>query len=250
MRSTKVLLLAAPLLGFGCGLLVPYPGGGDAIEVFILGSSGIPDSQDPLINPPTDHDVNVLNNLGDVAVALPGASFPVSLNFQAEDRNVVGGGIRFEGSEEIQWTLLNKVQGEQTGDVEFTYVVDSAACEDLSSLCHEVKAEEFVITQRENEFHVSVPIDVDIVLQCATCDSTSCIEVLPPGTCMECAQPVVCQDLYDTCYGEGAPFEDTPEANVYEQFLGLNGSMWRGATTCVEGEALCAAFLEEDRCEF
>ena len=239
MARAKQFLAVIPTLVMGCGLLVPYPGGGDAIEAFTLAGSGIPNAEDPLVDPPTDETISVINNLEDVAVALPGASFPVSLNFQAPDRNVVGGGIRFEGSEEIQWTLLNKVQGEQTGDVEFTYVVDSAACNDLSSLCHEIKAEEFVISERNNEFHVSRPIDIDIVLQCATCDSTSCVEVLPPGTCMECAQPTACQDLYDACYGEGAPFEDSPEAAVYEQFLGLNGSMWRGATTCVEGEALC-----------
>lgn len=236
--------------GLGCGLLLPYPGGGDPLDAFERDDSGIPNAEDPLLDPPTDDSVSVINNLDDIAVALAGASFPVSLNFQAPDRNVVGGGIRFEGSDEIQWTLISKIMGEQTGDVEFVYVVSAEACADVANLCHEVSAEEFVITQRGAEFYVSKPIEISVVLQCATCTSTSCVDVLPPGSCQECGQPDACSMLFDDCYGPGAPWEGTSEANVFEQFLGPDGSMWKGQHTCAEGEALCEVFLEDGRCEF
>ncbi len=249
-RGGSWALIVGGLAGIGCTLLTPYPGGGSLLDAFQGGESGISDSQEPLVNPPTDLKVGVLNNLDSVKVALPGASFPVSLNFQAAAANVVGGGIRFEGSDEVQWTLLSKVTGEKVGDVEFSYVVDAGACDDIGNLCHSILAEEFVITEIDSEFHVSEPVEIEVVLQCATCGSTSCVEILPPGSCQECVQPSVCEDLYEVCYGKDAPWEGTQEANVFEQFLGGGGSMWKGLHTCVEGEALCSMFIEDDRCEF
>jgi hypothetical protein len=240
----------AASVGLSCGLLLPYPGGGDPAAAFTLEDSGVEDEQEPLFDPPTDASINVINNLEDIVVAVPGGAFPISLNFQAPNQNVVGGGIRFAGSDEVQWTLLNSVMGQATGDVAFSYVVSPSACDDVANLCHEVSADQFVITDVGGEFNVSEPIAVTVVLQCATCTSTSCIEILPPGSCQECSQPDSCQDLYDACYGPGAPFEGTSEEKVFKQFLGLQGSLWKGAETCVEGEALCDAFLQEDRCEF
>ena len=250
-RARAAACVLALVTGASCSLLTPYPGGGSPRKVFTSGDSGIEGGEEePLLDPPTDSSVSVLNNLEDVVVALPGASFPVSLNFQAPDRNVVGGGIRFQGSDEIQWTLLERVMGEQTGDVDFAYVVDPDACEDLSNLCHEVSAEEFVVTERGNEFAVSEPIEITVVLQCATCDSTSCVDALPPGTCQECVRPDTCDDVYQNCFAPGAPYEGTSEATVFENFFGDQGVLWRSAATCVEGEVLCDFLLEEDRCEF
>ncbi len=237
--------------GLGCSLLLPYPGGGDPAEAFSVdGEGGIPDAEEPLLDPPTDDSVNVINNLDDIVVAVPGAAFPISINFQAPGENVVGGGIRFEGSDEVQWTLLNGVMGQATGDVDFSYVVAPDACDDVSNLCHEVAAEQFAVTDVGGQFQVSEAIEVTVVLQCATCTSTSCVDILPPGSCQECKQPDSCQMVYDNCYGPGAPFEGTSEENVFLQFLGPDGSLWKGAETCVEGEALCDLFLEDGRCEF
>jgi hypothetical protein len=237
-------------MGLSCGLLLPYPGGGDPAAAFSLADGGIPDAEEPLTNPPTDDEVNVINNFDDIVVAVPGGSFPISLNFQAPSQNVVGGGIRFAGSDEVQWTLLTSVMGQSTGDVAFSYVVSPEACEDVGNLCHEISAEQFVITNVGDEFHVSEAVSVTVVLQCATCTSTSCLDILPPGACQECSQPEACQDLFATCYGPGSPWEGTAEENVFNQFLGAQGSLWKSTETCVEGEALCKLFLEEDRCEF
>ena len=237
-------------VGLSCGLLLPYPGGGDPADAFSLPDSGIPNAEEPLDNPPTDEDVNVINNFDDVVVAVPGGAFPVSLNFQAPNQNVVGGGIRFEGSDEVQWTLLNTVMGQTTGDVAFSYVVSPDACGDVANLCYEIPAEQFAITNVGGEFRISEPIAVTVVLQCATCTSTSCLDILPPGSCQECSQPDACKQVFDACYSEGSPWEGTAEENVFNQFLGLQGSLWKSAETCVEGEALCELFLEEDRCEF
>jgi hypothetical protein len=235
----------------GCTLLHPYPGDGDPREALVdHQGSGLPDPEQPLLDPPTDPDVSVLNNLEDVVVALPGGTIPVSLDFQAPARNVLGGGIRFEGTQEIQWTILERVRGEQSGDVEFGYVVAKDACEDLANLCHEIAAEEFVVTDRGGEIHVSAPLPVTIVLQCATCDSQSCLESLPAGACQQCVQPEACKELYLACYGPGAPNEGTSDADVFEQFLGEDGSLWKSEQTCFEGAGLCEAFLEDMRCAF
>jgi len=250
-RHVVFACVVGSLVGASCSLLQPYPGGGEPARAFTSGDSGIDGGEEePLLDPPTDDSVSVINNLDDVVVALPGASFPISLNFQAPMRNVVGGGIRFQGSDEIQWTLLERVMQEQTGDVDFAYVMAGDACDGLSNLCHEVDAEQFVVTELGNDFAVSEAIAVTVVLQCATCDSTSCVAALPPGTCQECVRPDACSDVFNNCFAGGAPYEGTSEAILFDNFFGEQGVLWRSAATCVEGEALCDLLIEEDRCEF
>ena len=212
--------------------------------------SGFAGSEEPLLDPPTDTSVKAVNNLEDVVVGVPGSSFPISLDFVADAPNVVGGGIRFEGSDEVQWTLLENVMGQTSGTLDFAYVVDSAACDDLSNLCHQIPAEEFVITQDGAEFKISDPVSVTLVLQCATCDSTSCVEIVPVGACVECPKPMACDSLFNRCFGPGAPYEGTTEANVFEQFFGERGALWRSKQTCAEGEAICELFERDQRCEF
>ncbi|RMG98692.1 MAG: hypothetical protein D6705_05340, partial [Deltaproteobacteria bacterium] len=109
-----------------CALLEPYPGGGDPAEALQKDGAGPTGGtpQDPLIDPPTDTSVSVVSEIScpddtdkGCVLALPGTGFPVHLSFVAQAGNVVGGGIRIEGSNEVQWTLLADVMGEVSGEL-------------------------------------------------------------------------------------------------------------------------------------
>jgi hypothetical protein len=238
-------LVAACCLA-GCTLLLPYPGGGDPAEVFLPESApGFPDAQAPLVDPLTDLSVSA-QSLIDVGLALPGAAFNIHLSFQAINQNVVGGGIRFPGSDEVQWTFIQGVTGLESGELRFAYVLANDACEELTNLCHEIQTEQFAVSQIGGEFLVSPPVKVPVVLQCATCDSQTCVELVPAGQCKTCSQPEACVTVYEECFTPGAPAED--QAGVFQAFLGEDGALWASAGTCVQGEALCQGLLEANSC--
>lgn len=247
----SVVRVVGPLAVAGCGLLVPYPGGGDPKGIFELPGSGIDGEQDPLLDPPTDDSLTVIQQLESAKIGLPGESFRIQLGFEAPMENVVGGGIRFEGSDEVQWTLLNSVMGESSGSVGFSYELSSGACDDLTNICHELTAEEFVISDIGGEFHVSEPKDVTIILNCSTCDSQVCADLFVEYdlVCQTCVQPSECEDVFESCFAPGADFEGSDEADVFETFLGPDGVLWSSDGTCAQGKALCESF-DTVECKF
>ena len=58
---------------------------------------------------------------------------------------------------------------------------------------------------KDGEFVVSPGKEVTVVLQCATCDSQSCQDLLPPDECFFCGQPDICNQYFDRCLAEGQP---------------------------------------------
>lgn len=252
-HSGIVLGLAAAALG--CSLLQPYPGGGDPADA-VAGSgdgkspfdTGKP--QDPLDDPATDGSITVVSNI-DRAVSVPGTAFTIDLGFVAENANVVGGGIRFPGSDEVQWTFIDGLQGEKSGTLQFGYVVDIDVCEDIPNLCHEIKTTQFAVAenadrsdvdgdgQADGQYVISKGVEVPIILQCATCDSTSCRDLLPIGECYYCGQPQVCADYFDRCLAEGKPNFDTDEAQLFDKLFGTEGVLWNSESGCALGESAC-----------
>ena len=93
-------------------------------------------------------------------------------------------------------------------------------------------------------FVVSPPVDVTVVLQCATCESDSCIELLPEGSCAFCQQPEICRDLFELCYAPGRPKEGTDEADGFENFLSEKGIAWTTMAGCSAGKKACENTLE------
>ncbi len=238
-------VFAAGGLGFGCSLLTPYPGGEDPVLAFLPSNApGIPGAEGPLVDPPIDPSVTA-ESLIDQVVARPGAAFPIHLDFVASNENVVGGGIRFPGSDEVQWTFVEGVNGEPTGEIRFGYVLADEACDDVGNLCHEINTEQFAVTQVGGEFQISEPVDVVVVLQCGTCESASCVDALPDG-CMSCGQPDVCVALYEACFAPGQPGED--QVQSFNAFLGSDGALWSSDSACAQGEALCQGLLDGGSC--
>ena len=143
-RWAHVTVPLALVLGLGCSLLVPYPGGGDAAAVLAGGSAGGTfeggEGQEPLVDPAEDPSISVTRNLTKV-IAHPGSAFPIDLDFDAPNMNVVGGGISFPGSDEVQWTFIQGLEGEVMGNISFGFVVDKEICADVPNLCHEIKTD-------------------------------------------------------------------------------------------------------------
>jgi hypothetical protein len=258
-----------PCLALGCQLLTPYPGGGDPAKALGSGKrleGG--DEREPLVDPAVDPSITLWSLAEEPVLAIPGTAFPVELGFTAPQRNVVGGGIRFPGSDEVQWTFISGVEEEQgPASIQFGYVVAQDVCDDIPNLCHEIETEQFAVARNvapgqdvdgdgkpDGEFVVSQPERVTVVLICATCDSKSCQQVLPKGKCQQCGQPQVCRDYHDRCLAEGKPNAETKEADLFDTFFGPQGVLWTVATGCAAGEKACEdaqrnAEAEPDVCE-
>ena len=227
----------------GCKLLEPYPGGGDPADALAGGpAEGSPfdtgEPQEPLLDPPIDKSIVVSTNV-EVALAIPGSAFLIDLDYIAQNRNVVGGGIKFPGSDEVQWTLIDSLRDTENGTIQFGYVVDANVCGDVPNLCHEIETTQFAVGQNGDEFVVSEDEKVTVILQCATCESPSCEELLPPGTCFFCTQPEICVEYEARCLAEGQPNAGTDEEELFDTFFGLDGILWSTAQGCAVGEETC-----------
>jgi hypothetical protein len=246
------VVLGLALAGWGCQLLNPYPGGGDPAHAL-----GDPDNgsfqggkeQGPLFDPAEDGSIKISSKLQRV-IAIPGSAFTIDLTFIADNDNVVGGGIQFPGSSEVQWTFIEGLEGLSDGEIQFGYVVAREVCDDIPNLCHAIETKQFAVARNgkgdvdgdgkdDGEFVVSPPKNVTVILQCATCESQSCQDLLDPADCFYCAQPQVCVDYYDRCLAEGKPNAGTDEADLFETFFGPDGVLWSNMGSCASGEAAC-----------
>lgn len=250
-RWAAVTVPLALVLGFGCTLLTPYPGGEDPAAV--LGGGGGFDQgeeQQPLVDPAEDPSIGVTRNLTTV-IAHPGSAFPIDLNFDAPGMNVVGGGISFDGSEEVQWTFIEGLDGEPTGNILFGFVVDQGICGEVPNLCHEIKTQQFAVARNDmgdvdgdgeadGEFVVSRPVEVTVVLQCSTCESPSCEELLPEGECQSCGQPEICSSYFERCLDPATnPDVTNEDVLFFEGIFGSNGALWTTPAGCAAGEQAC-----------
>lgn len=270
MRRSLALVAAGLAVGIGCGLLTPYPGSGDPAEVLgaIGDGEGSPieggDPRDPLFDPAIDDSVTVSSNR-DVIVANPGESFVIDLSFQALNRNVVGGGIQFPGSKEVQWTFIEGLQGEPNGEIRFAYAVPDGVCDEVPNRCHEIVTQQFAVVEntsgdvdgdgkQDGQFVVSQPATsqdangdllegVRVVLRCATCESTSCQELLEAGECSTCTQPDDCAQAYELCFTPGKAKFGTSEHDLFELLLGEDGIAWRDPATCTMKDEVCEQAL-------
>lgn len=256
-RLRTELLIAVVLVG--CGLLTPYPGGENPGDVLAGSGGGIGGSpfdrgvpQEPLIDPAEDSTITVTSNVKKI-IANEGEAFTVDLHFTADRMNVVGGGIQFEDKPEVQWTLLDEFRGQFSGDVRFGYVVEEGTCARIGYMCREVMTKQFAVGENpenldvngdgeaDGDFVVSGPVEVPVILRCATCDSPSCRELLEdtPQDCSSCNQPALCGELFEICFAEGRPLYMTDEADDFNRFFGPNGVAWKTPGVCEAGEMLC-----------
>ena len=266
MRRTWATVAIAVAVPLGCTLLDPYPGGNipgkllnDSVNDNTFDQGSV---QEPLVDPAIDDSIRVTRNLTEV-LAHPGDAFPIDLRFDAENMNVVGGGIQFPGSNEVQWTFIEGLKGESIGDIRFGFVVEKDICKDVPNLCHELKTKQFAVAENpgggdvdgdgkdDGSFVVSPPVEVTVVLICATCESPSCLELLPPGECQQCAQSPECGEYFDTCLDpELYPDVTDEDVDLFNGIFGSSGVLWSTRDGCALGENLCGGALAdlEDQC--
>jgi|SRR5688572_3073073 len=259
-RAPAATVPLAIVIGFGCSLLEPYPGGEDPGKALADSTDGDSiiggDAQEPLVDPAIDSSITVIANITRV-LAFPGEAFLIDLEFEAENMNVVGGGIQFPGSNEVQWTFIQGLEGMERGQIQFAYVVDKNVCSEVANLCHVLDTRQFAVARNvtgdvdgdgveDGDFVVSTPKNVDVILQCATCDSPSCSEVLEPGECSQCAQPMVCRDYFAACL-DPAVFPDVTDEDVdfFNSVFGMSGALWTSVNGCAAGEGICQAAYED-----
>lgn len=254
-RASAVTVPLALLLGIGCALLESYPGGEDPGKALadafdpkksIMGG----DPQEPLVDPAIDDTITVIANIRRV-LAFPGEAFLIDLEFSAENSNVVGGGIQFPGSNEVQWTFIQGLEGMDRGAIQFAYVVDTNVCTEVPNLCHLLATNQFAVARNvtgdvdgdgveDGDFVVSKPADVDVILQCATCESPSCQDVLEAGECSQCGQPAECRQYFEACLDpEVIPGVTQEDVDFFNSVFGPNGALWTSPNGCAAGEALC-----------
>jgi hypothetical protein len=284
--------LTVPLavgLGFGCSLLQGYPGGEDPGKALAGGDGntgrfegedadgdGLPDPIDgnaPLVDPAIDASIRILlypdrfpGEMGcpgddtDVRrLAFPGDALTVGFRFCSDEMNVVGGGIRFPGSNEVQWTFIEGADQFSSSVVDFAYVIADSVCEDVPSLCHSLDTEVFAVArntkgdvdgdgEQDGQFVVSAPQTLEAILMCATCESPSCDALFPDGSdpsCARCGQPPSCQDYFDLCLDPDL-FDnlDREDVEVFDNFFGVDGILWKTQSTCDAGRDQCLAAVE------
>lgn len=251
MKAHYWLGLGCLLSLSACQFLEEYPGASSSIEAqldqdFQQEGLGPIDGakMTPLVDPPTDGNVVVRNLLEAKESVLPGYPFNISLEFLSYAPNVVGGGIRLPGSDEVQWTFLYETP-QTSGAFEFSFVLGPEACQNIPPLCHEFVTEQFAITQTNGVFAISRAVKVPVVLQCASCQSVSCINLLEAGTCRACGQPDECAAYWDRCFARGKPEENSDVAPFFDLFMGRDGSLWSTSETCAQGKSICTTGLQK-----
>lgn len=174
---------------------------GAAAESEISNKVILPNEGPTLDNPTEDPTVTVGGSgSGGTVEVKAGGTVTVSIPFQAANGNVVGAGIRFGANGPIRTVNMPQMQGQMSGTLTFDIQIPDSICNNLSSICHDVKCYEFAVTDIGQ---VSAADINDIAMQCGNCDEPSCQELITdcdPGFqgdvfCASDSDPSICVDF-------------------------------------------------------
>lgn len=181
-------------------------GGGNGDPLAALNSGIIlPGDGGALDNPATDESIDLGGQDGGIMPLYPGEVVTVTLPFYAPDANVIGAGIRFGDAGPIQVVPISGAAGVSEGTLTFDMQIPQNICDDLSSICHDIRCYEFAVTDAGM---VSAANINQVALACGNCDEPSCQSLLTDcqqeGECdgpEDCGNDEVCVD--GNCIGEG-----------------------------------------------
>ena len=120
------------------------------------------------------------------------SSLNVAVQFNAPNANVVAAGIRFGTNGPIR--TVNAADQGTSGTISFTAGIPPGLCDDLSSICHDIKCYEFAVTAAGNISQSNV---ASLAVMCGNCDEPSCQQFMDPEDCEE-PEPSVsasCKDM-------------------------------------------------------
>ncbi len=210
IQATRFGILFLTSLGLtlaGCPGISGGGGGGGGADGDPLAAlnSGIllPGQGQTLDNPATDESIDVTGETGGIMPLYPGGTVTVTIPFFAPDANVIGAGIRFGDSGPVQVVPIDGAIGVSEGTLTFDFQVPANICDNLSSICHDIRCYEFAVTDAGM---VSAANINQVALACGNCDEPSCQSLLTDceGECInpeDCANGETCVD--GNCVGEG-----------------------------------------------
>lgn len=132
-----------------------------------------------LVDPDTmevDISVTVTTSTGIMPIN-PGTQIDGQIGFTAPNGNVVAAGMRFGDSGPVNVVPINGALGQTNGALSMPFSIDASVCNDLSSICHDIKCYEFAITAAGKISQANIR---DVALMCGNCDEPSCVSLIVP----------------------------------------------------------------------
>lgn len=136
-----------------------------------------------------------------------------SISFNAANSNVTHAGIRF-GDDGDTWLIpINGANGNSNGTLDFSMQLPDGLCEQLSSICHDIKCYEFAVAEGTNgtSYQISSANINELASACGDCDDPSCQGVVDPSACLPWA----------TGFGNFTYKGETNSLNTMTNSLGL-----------------------------
>ncbi len=120
------------------------------------------------------------------------------IGFTAPNGNVVAGGMRFGPSGPVNVIPITGAQGQTSGTLTMPFTLSASTCDNLSSVCHDIKCYEFAIT---DDGMISQANIRDVAIMCGNCDEPSCVDLIDPPC--PGATPVYCGN-FSGSYASGS----------------------------------------------
>jgi len=131
-----------------------------------------------------DTTITIDPGMGGVMPISPGSQVSGEIIFNAPNANVVAGGMRFGDSGPVNVVPVQGAQGQTSGVLNLPFALSSSTCQNLATICHDIKCYEFAITADGKISRANIR---DVALMCGGCDEPSCASLInppcPPGPC-------------------------------------------------------------------
>lgn len=200
MKKSLLLILLVPLLSSCPKFQLPGLGGSKAAKllnntvIMPPGSFQVDDSD--LV---TSSDITVYStgNSGTVAVT-PGESSSAQISFEAAN-GVTHAAMRFGNSGKTWMVPLSSGSGSSSGTINVPFTIPPELCDDLSSICHDIKCYEFAARETSGgTYKISRANINDLAMMCGNCDEPSCKDLLGDN-CIGGGNYEGCNDYEDYC---------------------------------------------------
>lgn len=108
----------------------------------------------------------------------PGSQYSATIGFNANS-GVTHAGIRFGDNGQTWMVPVSGGQNATSGTIDLPFSIPSSLCDDLSSICHDIKCYEFAARETgSGQFRVSKSNINQLAMLCGDCDEPSCQSLL------------------------------------------------------------------------
>ncbi|WP_298555483.1 hypothetical protein [uncultured Algibacter sp.] len=126
-----------------------------------------------------DNSVTINSNGSGTVPISAGATMNNYISFNAPNGNVTAVGMRFGTSGPINFVPIN-TSGATAGTGSFSFQITPEICDNLSSICHDIKCYEFAQT---DEGKISKSNIQEVAMLCGNCDEPSCAGLVSQADC-------------------------------------------------------------------